>query len=278
MGIGACLDWNRLAAVTLLLVASASPAPAANRHVIELQVRVRTMSDQSMMMQQSMDENFGAMTQSLQQTAAELTASQQKLARLRQAVQATGEATRSGSLPRQLAMLTQSTSALGASMENIEHRVQALSAEIGQPSQTVVTAGEAPPPGILFRNGMEDYEAGRYKLASQEFAEYVRFYSDTDQTPQAQFYLADSEYWAGDYRRALNDFDKMEQQYPTTEAATVELRKGLSLMKLGESEAARQEFRHLVERYPQSVEAMDARSALGKLGMEANIGYPYPRY
>jgi TolA-binding protein len=142
----------------------------------------------------------------------------------------------------------------------------------------VVGAGEVLPPGVLFLNGLEDYEAGRYKLASQEFAQYVKVYSATDRAAQAQFYLADSEYWAGDYQNAVRDFDELEQQYPTTEAATVELKKGLCLMKLAQPDAARDEFRHIIERYPDSVEAMDARSELKQMGMEADVGQSYPKF
>jgi TolA-binding protein len=267
--------WNRLAAVTLILFASLGPAYAANRHVIELQVRVGAMSDQCMIMQQSIDESFSAMAQSLEQSSAQLAASEKTLAKLQQA--APRNATPLGSLARQMATLTQSSSGLGAPLNQIERHMEALSTKFEQPTQAAVTAGTAAPPDVLFRNGMEDYEAGHYTIASQEFTQFVKLYVGTDQVALAQFYLADSEYWAGDYQAALNDFDKMEQQYPATKTATVELKKGFSLVKLGESEAAREEFRHVIERFPNSVEAMDARSALGMLPKEANALVSYPR-
>jgi TolA-binding protein len=261
----------------VLLFASTSPAFAVNRGVIELQVRVRDMNDQAMILQQSMDQRLGTLTQSLKQTSAQLAVSQEKLSKLQQAMQATSDSTRAGSLSRRMTALTQSISDLGTRLQQIEHQVQTLRAEIGQPAPAVIAAGQAPPPDALFHNGLEDYEAGRYKLASQEFSEYVKVYSATDRAGQAQFYLADSEYWAGDYQSAVRDFDELEQQYPATEAATVELKKGLCLMKLAQPDAARDQFRHIIERYPDSVEAMDARSALGKLGMEANVGPSYPK-
>jgi TolA-binding protein len=270
MRISVCSGCRWWAAIAVVLLASTSPAFAVNRHVIELQVRVRGMSDQTMILQQSMDESFGAMTQSLQQTAAELAASQNRLAKLQRAVRATSKSARDGSLAQQISALRQSTSDLDARMQQIERQVQTLSAEIGPPAQTAVATGAALPPGVLFRNGMEDYEAGRYKLASREFAEYLKFYSVADQAALAQFYLADSEYWAGDYQSAVRDFGKVEQQYPGIKTATVELRKGLCLMKLAEPDAARNEFHYIIERYPNSVEAMDARSALERLGMAAN--------
>jgi TolA-binding protein len=48
-------------------------------------------------------------------------------------------------------------------------------------------------------------------------------------------------------------------------------------MKLAQLDAARDEFRHVIERYPDSVEAIDARSALKQMGMEAEVGQSYPK-
>jgi TolA-binding protein len=261
----------------LLLLAASTLVFASDRNVIELQVRIRDLDDQAMILQQSLDENFDAFAQSLQQTSTQLAVTQKQLGKLQQALAAASENPPSGSLTRQMATLTQSTSELGACIGQIEQQVHTLSGEIGQPPQAAVAAGQAPPPDVLFVNGLGDYEAGRYKLASQEFAQYVKVYSATDRAAQAQFYLADSEYWAGDYQNAARDFDQLEQQYPTTEAATVELRKGVCLMKLAQLGAARDEFRHVIERYPDSVEAMAARSALKQMGMEANVEQSYPK-
>jgi TolA-binding protein len=61
----------------------------------------------------------------------------------------------------------------------------------------------------------------------------------------------------------LRDFEIVEQKYPATQPATVELKEGLCLIKLGKTNAARAALRHIIDRYPDSIEAMDARSALG---------------
>jgi TolA-binding protein len=267
MRVSSSCCWS--SAIGLVWLALSSLAFAANRDVIELQVRVRGMSDQAIIMQQSMDEGFGAMNQSLKQTAAELAANGEKLTRFEQALRAKSKAARASSLIPQMSALRQSASRLGVRLQQIEDQVQTLSAEIGHPAQPVVAAGETLPPDVLLRNGMQDYDAGRYKMASQEFAEYLKAYSSKGQAAEAQFYLADCEYWAGDYQRALTDFDKLEQQHPDTKPVTVALKRGLCLIQLGRAEAARDELGRLVERYPNSSEAMEARSELEKLRMEA---------
>jgi TolA-binding protein len=255
--------WYYLVAVVLLLVVSINPAFAVNRNVIEAQVQVRAISDQAMILQQSIDQSLASATQALEQNAERLTEISEKLSRLRQVAQAHRKTSSLQTLTGQLTALSQSASELGARSQKIEHQVQVLASEIGMPAQAVVATGQAPRPDILLRNGMEDYDAGRYKLASQEFAQYMKFYSGNGQAGQAEFYLADSEYWAGNYKSALSDFDRLQQQFPGTEPATVELKQGLCLVKLGDSGAAKAAFQRIIDRYPNSVEAMDARSALG---------------
>jgi TolA-binding protein len=258
VGLSARSTWRWLSNMTVLLLAFSSPAFPFNRNAIQLQVRVRSMSDQAMSMQQSLDENFDAITQSLQQNTAQLAASAEKIAELSQSLDVMSNGSTRQPVTRQIKALIQSTTDLASGLETVEHQIHTLSAEIEQPAQPVVTAGLAPPADVLFRNGMEDYESGRYQLATQEFAQYVKVYSDSDQAAEAQFYLADSDYWAGNYQAAQSDFNKLEQQYPGTKEAAVELKVGVCQMKLGGVEAAKKELRYLVERYPDSVEAIDA--------------------
>lgn len=251
------------AVVVMLFFALSSPVFGINRSVIEDQVRMRTMSDEALLMQQSMDQTFASATQSVRQSSKQLDRLQKELARMQQTVQARSANARWAAVARQVTALTQSESALKAALKQLEHQAQVLGSEIGEPAPVTVAAGQAPSPTGLLRSAMEDYDAGRYTLASQEFAEYVKFYSATDHAAQAQFYLADTEYWEGNYQSALRDFEILEQNYPATKPATVELKEGLCLMKLGRADAARAALHYVIDRYPDSVEAIDARSALG---------------
>lgn len=209
--------------VLLLWFVSTNTAFALNRRVIELQVRLRNMNDEAMILRQSMDENFASLTQSLTETSTRLTATRKKLAGLQHALQAKDLTGSTSSVTKQVAALAQPSVELCNRLQQIEHQVLSLSTEIEPARQAKVAAGEAPPPAILYHSAMEDYETGHYQLARQEFAQYLKYYSSTDRAALAQFYLADSEYWAGDYPNALRAFGKLEQQYPTTKAATVAL-------------------------------------------------------
>jgi TolA-binding protein len=49
--------------------------------------------------------------------------------------------------------------------------------------------------------------------------------------------------------------------------ASAQLKKGFSLIELGKQDDGVQELRHLIQRYPRSPEALQARERLRKLGV-----------
>jgi TolA-binding protein len=94
--------------------------------------------------------------------------------------------------------LADSATEMNVGLQKLEQQARVLGSEIGEPAPLTAAVGQAPPPAALLRAAMEDYNAGRYTLASQEFAESITFYSATDQAAQAQVYLADTEYLKGE--------------------------------------------------------------------------------
>ena len=126
----------------------------------------------------------------------------------------------------------------------------------------------APPPDTLYNNALRDYNQGRYDLSSQEFGDYLKYYSNTDLAGNAQFYLADIEYRQGNFEAAVKDYDKVLEQYPGANKATAaQLKKGYALLELGQRQAGIRELNSLIGRYPRSIEASQARDRLRRLGV-----------
>jgi tol-pal system protein YbgF len=126
----------------------------------------------------------------------------------------------------------------------------------------------APPPETLYNNALRDYNSGKYDLASGEFNDYLKYYSNTELAGNAQFYVADIEYRQGNFEAAAKDYDKVLEQYPGgTKAAAAQLRKGYALLELGQRDAGVRELNSLIARYPRSIEASQARDRLRRLGV-----------
>ena len=62
----------------------------------------------------------------------------------------------------------------------------------------------------------------------------------------------------------------MLQNFPSgNKAASAQLKKGFALIELGQKEDGVQELRHVIQRYPKSNEALQARDRLRKLSTGA---------
>ena len=84
----------------------------------------------------------------------------------------------------------------------------------------------------------------------------------------AQFYLGEISYRQGKFPAAIKYYDAVLEQFSgNPKAPAAELRKGQSLLKLGQKDAGVRELRTLVQRYPQTPEAQEGRSALNGMGV-----------
>jgi len=126
---------------------------------------------------------------------------------------------------------------------------------------------QAPAPDVLYNNALRDYNGGNNDLASQEFSDYIKFYPNTDLAGNAYFYLGEISYKAADYQKAVTNYDLVLQNFPSgTKAAASQLRKGFALIELGKQDEGAQELKHVIQRYPKTNEAIQARDKLRKIG------------
>src|ERR1039458_2376451 len=153
-------------------------------------------------------------------------------------------------------------------LEDMQAAQQTLAApQAGATPQTAPPV-QAPPPDVLYQNAMIDYNAGKTDLATQEFAQFVKSYPDNDLAGNSYFYLAETAYRQGNYQEATKNYDLALQNFPSgNKAASAQLKKGFSLIELGQKENGIAELQHVIKRYPRSNEALQARDRLHKLGV-----------
>jgi tol-pal system protein YbgF len=192
--------------------------------------------------------------------------------------QQTDFAQRNDQVSGQIQSLNDSLDELKARLAKVSKQLEDLAAanqNINQPAAAGGPGGapaqsQAPPPEVLYNNALRDYNAGKTDLATQEFADYLKFYGNTDLAGNAQFYLAEIEYKQGNFAAAARDYDKVLEQYPGgNKTPAAQLKKGLALIQLGQKDAGVRELNSLIQRYPRSMEAGTAREQLKKLGITA---------
>jgi len=282
-------------ALAALMFTSVSPAFAVSKEIIQLQTQVQTLSDQVARMQQSMDERMGVLKNLVEQSTDSVNKMSVAVNDLQRKAQSESSDTNSrleqvsgqiqslhdtvDELKARLAKITKQLDEMQQGGQNLAPGQSAMAtAPGGSPAAGGANpANSAPPPDVLFNNALRDYNAGKYDLSSQEFGDYLKYYSNTDRAGDAQFYVADIEYRQGNFDTAVKDYDKVLEQYPGgPKAPAAQLKKGYALLELGQKEAGIRELNSLIARFPRSPEAAQARERLRRLGVPGMSGTTKP--
>jgi tol-pal system protein YbgF len=126
----------------------------------------------------------------------------------------------------------------------------------------------APPADELYKTALGDYMAAKYNLASSEFGDVVKHYPDNPLAGNSYYYQAEIDYRAGRYTQAVKAYDAVIEKYPASNKVPVSrLHKGQALIALKQRDAGVHELRTLIQRFPNSPEAMQARSRLSGMGV-----------
>ena len=267
---------NRIAFVIALLAFSISPVYGANKEMIELQTQVAQLQQQMTAMTRSFDERMGVMKNLLEHNTDAANKVNAAIGELQAAINKSQQ-DRSGqvdqisgqiqSLNDTMDELKVRLAKLSKQFEDMQTAQQSMVAQQAQAQQQAQAMAAAPAPDVLYNNALRDFNGGKNDVAIQEFNDYIKYYPDTDLAGNAYFYLAEIQYKAGDYEKAVASYDLVLQNFPSgNKAATAQLKKGFALLELGKQEEGSEELKRVIQRYPRSVEATQARDRLRKLG------------
>lgn len=133
-----------------------------------------------------------------------------------------------------------------------------------QPSDTTDPSGVTEiEPIALYNAAITDYQQGRLDLARQGFEEYLRLFPRGPSVSDAQYWLGIIDYDRRNYEAAIQALQVVPRRWPDSAKAPLALRKiGDAWRALGENERARAAYGELIDRYPNSSEAADARREL----------------
>jgi tol-pal system protein YbgF len=251
------------------------PAYGANKDIVELQTQVSQLQQQITQMKQSFDERMGVMKNLLEHNtdaANKVTAvindlqtsiNKQQQDRAAQVDQISGQIQ---ALNDTMDELKVRLAKLSKQFEDMQAAQQSLAAQQSQVQQQAQAIAQAPAPDVLYNEGLRDYTGGKNDLAVQEFNDYIKFYPNTDLAGNAYFYLAEIQFKAADYKKAVANYDLVLQNFPSgNKAAAAQLKKGYALLELGKQDEGTQELKHVIQRYPRTTEATQARERLRKV-------------
>lgn len=268
---------SALVALFLTLWVSVAPAFGANKDMVQLQTQVQQLQEQMTAMKSSFDERMGIMrnlvekdTDAVNKVAAALTTLQTTLQQ-----QQGDQGSKADQLSGQVQALNDTMDEIKVRLAKVTKQLEDMQAQqqsfaANQASQKALAdaAAAAPPPDVLYNNGLRDYNGGKNDLATQEFSDYIKFYPNTDLAGNSYFYLGELQYKQGNYQQAVQSYDQVVQNFPSgNKAASAQLKKGFALLELGKQDDGVSELKHLIQRYPHSPEALQARERLRKAGV-----------
>ncbi|HSY10999.1 MAG TPA: tetratricopeptide repeat protein [Verrucomicrobiae bacterium] len=263
----------------LLLVLSLGlgPVSGANKDMVQLQTQVQQLQEQMTAMQRGFDERMGVMKNLVETNTDAVNKAVVAVNGLQTAL--TKQQGDAGSKTDQLSGQIQS---LNDTLDELKVRLAKVSKQLedmqaAQQSQAATQATQqaqqqamasAPPPDVLYNNGVRDYNGGNNDLATQEFSDYIKFYPNTDLAGNAYFYLGEIQFRQAKYQAAAQSYDQVLQNFPSgNKAASAQLKKGFALIELGKQDDGVSELRRVIQRYPHAPEALQARDRLRKLGV-----------
>jgi len=273
------MKLHRIFAFALLsiLCLGRARAWAANKDMVQLQTQVQQLQEQMTAMQRSFDERMGVMKNLVEQDTDAVNKVANALNGLQTALQK--QQNEGGSkvdqLSGQIQSLNDSLDELKArlgkvskQLEDMQAAQQSLGAQQVQQQAQQKAMSDAPPPDVLYNNALRDYNGNKNDLSLQEFSDYIKFYPNTDLAGNCYFYLGEIQFRQGNYQQAAQSYDAVLQNFSSgNKAASAQLKKGFSLIELGKQDDGVSELRHLIQRYPHSPEALQARERLRKLGV-----------
>jgi tol-pal system protein YbgF len=262
------------------------PACGASKDMIQLQTQVQQLQEQMTAMQRSFDERMGVMknlveqdTDAINKVTGALTTLQATLQSNLQKQQG-DSAARIDQISGQIQSLNDSIDELKArlakvskQLEDMQSSQQSLAAQQATQQAQQNALAQAPPPDVLYNNALRDYNGDKNDLATQEFSDYVKFYPNTDLAGNCYFYLGEIQFRQGNYQQAAQSYDQVLQNFPSgNKTASAQLKKGFSLIELGKQDDGVTELRRVIQRYPKSNEALQARERLKKIGVAPRPG------
>ncbi|MDR0736357.1 MAG: tol-pal system protein YbgF [Zoogloeaceae bacterium] len=130
-------------------------------------------------------------------------------------------------------------------------------------SRTTENAPETQAESQAYENALAQFKAGKYAAAAKSLADFVQTYPGSDMTPGAQFWLGNAYYAQKQCREAIDAQLEVTSRWPdSTRAPDAMLTIANCQRDMGNQTASRRTLTNLIEKYPASQAAAQARQRL----------------
>jgi tol-pal system protein YbgF len=125
---------------------------------------------------------------------------------------------------------------------------------------------DAPSVGDLYKAAYKDYIGGKYPLAASEFSDLIKAYPDDNLAGNAYFYVGEINVRNQKLTAAVKSYDQVLERYPDNQKIpAAHLHKAFAMIAMKQTDGGVRELRALIQRFPTSPEASQARAKLSTM-------------
>jgi tol-pal system protein YbgF len=118
----------------------------------------------------------------------------------------------------------------------------------------------------IYKTAYLDLSRGNYDLALQGFQAYLTLYPNGELSDNAQYWIGETYYSKGEYKKALDEFNKIITNYSRSKKMAAALLKcGFCSIKLNDLTSARKFLKSVIQDFPNSEEARLAATRMEEL-------------
>ena len=289
------------------LVLAPLPAHAASKEMIELQTQVQQLLDMVQRLQSTVDSRFGLLQHLVEQSTDNVNQMNATVSALQQKINAQNESSggKLDSVSGQVQSVNDSLDELKSRIGKLDKQLQDIQSQLqnvqSQPAASTPPSGggltqsqpqpgaggdapmasappqaaQAPPLQDTYQSALRDYNSAHYDVASSEFSDVLHYYPNDNLAGNAQFYIGEIAYKQQKYKDAIKAYNAVLEGFGgNPKAPAAQLHKGLAFIQLNQKDSGIRELRSLLQRYPQTPEALQARSKLNAMGVRIT---PVPR-
>jgi tol-pal system protein YbgF len=122
------------------------------------------------------------------------------------------------------------------------------------------------PAGDMYRTAYGDYVTAKYGLATTEFESLIQAYPSDNLSGNAYFYLGEMNLRSNKPSSAIKAYSQVIDNYPdNSKLPAARLHRAEAMIATKQTDNAQRELRALIQRYPNSPEAMQARAKLAAI-------------
>ena len=176
-------------------------------------------------------------------------------------------------LTQSLSVSSENLSQLDTQMARLSAKLDDLSATVRTPAQLAVAQAPAAQqtaaavlPSDLFNEAKGLLDKQSYAAAATGFKLYISKYPTSEQAEQAYIYLGDAYAADGQAKPAAIAYATLLQKFPQSKlTATARLKYARSIVPLGKTDEARRYLASVVQEFPATPQADQAKAELAKL-------------